>query len=257
VFVLAVCVLLSQENTKGARRRALLRMQSQKYHFIHQVSPPLSGGNGSANGLTLNPIRNKLVCLQSLLHTGLDLCLCVNLTNNTQNFSYLGDSLVDVHSRTLLRGGNIIEIPLIYLCGIVLFPGETLPLRVSDARYREYFEASSELARHSAHDRGIVFGISCSINTGSGNRGDTPISYGTIAEICSKHVALDEVRIVARGRYRFVTISKRRENGIVWAVVEILEDEAAKPSTFSYDYFHANSRPFPSWVRRKHCPCFF
>ena len=151
-----------------------------------------------------------------------------------------------------MRGGDIVEIPLIYLQGVVLFPGETLPLRISDARYREYFQGSSQSTRRAPIDRGITFGIACPAITSSSEREVISILYGTLAEICSKQIAPDEVRILARGRYRFVTISKRRENGIVWAVVEILEDDLARPSSLSCEFANSNSRPFPPWVRRKH-----
>ena len=48
---------------------------------------------------------------------------------------YLGDTVEDVSRGCPLVEGSIVELPLILLRGVVLFPGETLPLRLYNTDY--------------------------------------------------------------------------------------------------------------------------
>jgi cereblon len=48
--------------------------------------------------------------------------------------SYLGD-VEDVARGAILAEGSIVRLPLILLGGVVLFPGETLPLRLYNTDY--------------------------------------------------------------------------------------------------------------------------
>lgn len=49
-------------------------------------------------------------------------------------FQYLGDDLEEVRGRTIHEDETVVSLPLLYLPGVVLMPGQTLPLNLSHVR---------------------------------------------------------------------------------------------------------------------------
>ncbi|ONK79086.1 uncharacterized protein A4U43_C01F2800 [Asparagus officinalis] len=144
--------------------------------FLFSFWLPSSGNDGGAGpygGFTFNP------CLASL-HT------------------YLGE-VDDTHGRlSFLDGGAILNLPMFYLEGVVLFPEATLPLRVIQPRFKAAVERALQQVE-----------ASCTIGVVRVHRhpDDGRVRFattGTTAEI-RQYRQLDDgsLNVVARGRQRF------------------------------------------------------
>ena len=156
--------------------------------------------------------------------------------------SYLGEELVDVHNVSILEPGAEVEVPLLRLSGVVLFPGEALPLRITEARYVAHFRAMSTgrgVSRGSA--TATVIAVMCHFSEANHAR------VGTLADVCSIQCGPDEVRLLTRGRYRFALLRTHRDDGMLWATARVLDDQPLyrprRPSA---------GRPFLQWV----CPLY-
>ncbi|KAK9102316.1 hypothetical protein Sjap_019570 [Stephania japonica] len=140
------------------------------------------GGAGGYGGFTFD------TCLASL-HT------------------YLGE-VDDTHNRkSFLDGGAILNLPMFYLEGVVLFPEATLPLRVIQPR----FKAAVERALSQA-DAPNTIALICELGTGSrfasiGVPGDGRLQFakvGTTAEIRQYRRLEDgSFNVLTRGQQRF------------------------------------------------------
>ncbi|KAJ8301385.1 hypothetical protein KUTeg_020372 [Tegillarca granosa] len=118
--------------------------------------------------------------------------------------SYLGDDLEELRGRTVLDENCTVTLPIVQLPGMVLVPGQTIPL-------------------HLFHQHTVAM-----IKDNS----STIANIGTTAEIYSvkdetdDHTGLSSIRVKARGRQRFEILeTKRSPTGILMAKVAILPEK--------------------------------
>ncbi|KAH9570350.1 hypothetical protein CY35_02G035200 [Sphagnum magellanicum] len=142
-------------------------------------------------------------------------------TNLASMHTYLGE-VEDVTScRSFADGGALLTLAMFYLEGIVLFPGDTLPLRVLQPR----FLAAVERARHSVEAPNMLGVIHVRARPQDGQV--HVASVGTTAEIRQLRQLTDgSVNVVAKGRQRFRICNAWTEaNGVLIARVQIIEEE--------------------------------
>ncbi|XP_078339772.1 protein cereblon-like [Crassostrea virginica] len=135
--------------------------------------------------------------------------------------SYLGDDLEDVRGRTFYEEGSTISLPVIQLPGMVLVPGQTIPLHL--------FHQHTVAMLKGVMDKDNTFGIVAYRFSDEG--GHTIASIGTTAEIFSvkdetdDRTGLASIRVKAKGRQRFKVIESRRTaTGILMCSVKILNE---------------------------------
>ncbi|XP_012284303.1 protein cereblon [Orussus abietinus] len=176
--------------------------------------------------------------------------------------SYLGNDLEDLRGRTILDNG-VNVLPLLLQHSVVLFPGQTLPMTVSDV------ETFNMLQKCILGNR--TFGVCCL-------RMNEPVSIGTTAEIYQYTIASEAQRfqIKAKGRQRFKILKVNSQGGSKTAYVKILPEETLGPANFderlvSLDHLRvdptnekeaklrnklerteAAMTPFPAWVYRQY-----
>lgn len=145
---------------------------------------------------------------------------------------------MDVHNVSILDAEAEVQVPLLRLSGVVLFPGEALPLRITEARYIAHFRAMSTgrgASRASAAPS--VIAVMCHFS--EPGRG----VVGTLADVCSIQCGPDEVRLLTRGRYRFTLLRTHRDDGMLWATARVQDDEPLHRARRS-----SAGQPFPQWV---------
>ncbi|CAN6341344.1 unnamed protein product [Urochloa humidicola] len=135
--------------------------------------------------------------------------------------TYLGE-VDDTRGRVShLDGGTVINLPMFYLQGVVLFPGATLPLRVIQSRLVVTIDKAMRLV-----DAPCTIGVVL-MRRQSNDRHYATASVGTTAEI-RQHGRLDDgsLNVVARGQQRF---RLRRHwidvDRVVWGEVQIIEED--------------------------------
>ncbi|KAK3767566.1 hypothetical protein RRG08_003828 [Elysia crispata] len=137
--------------------------------------------------------------------------------------SYLGSDLEEVRGRTILEEGSVVTMPLLLLPGVVLVPGQVLPLQL-------HMQHLVAMVRRVA-DTDNTFGV---INISRSYRGDNIQNVSTLgctAEIFSKRDELDDssgistMTVKARGRQRFRIIDMKSEvTGEIMGKVRILPE---------------------------------
>ncbi|TKW26288.1 hypothetical protein SEVIR_3G178400v4 [Setaria viridis] len=134
--------------------------------------------------------------------------------------TYLGE-VDDTRGRvSLLDGGTVINLPMFYLQGVVLFPGATLPLRVIQSRLVVTIDKALRLA-----DAPCTIGVV--LMRRHSNHRHYAALVGTTAEI-RQLGRLDDgsLNVVARGQQRF---RLRRHwidvDRVVWGEVQIIEED--------------------------------
>nr|XP_024396736.1 protein cereblon-like isoform X4 [Physcomitrium patens] len=122
-------------------------------------------------------------------------------------------------SRSFADGGAFLVLPMFYLEGIVLFPEDTLPLRVLQPR----FKAAVDRAMKST-DAPNTLGV---IHVRARDGQVTVASVGTTAEIRQLRNLNDgSVNVVTKGRQRFRICKAWTEaDGALFAQVQIIEEE--------------------------------
>ncbi|XP_076469200.1 protein cereblon-like [Babylonia areolata] len=135
--------------------------------------------------------------------------------------SYLGDDLEDVRGRTLHEDNAVVMLPLLPLPGVVLVPGQVIPLHL----FQQQLIAT---IRHLA-DTDKTFGVVTYITDHDYTSGLSDI--GCTAELFSMKNETDDgsglatLRALARGRQRFKVMETRREmTGILAGKVRILPE---------------------------------
>ncbi|XP_020187370.1 uncharacterized protein [Aegilops tauschii subsp. strangulata] len=136
--------------------------------------------------------------------------------------TYLGD-VDDIPGRkaTLLDAGSILTLPMLFLHGVVLFPGATLPLKLIEARFVAAVEKA--LRRDDAPDTiGVVL-----MHGRPNHRNYANASVGTTAEIRQLGRSDDgSINVKARGQQRFRLIRYWSDvDGVVWGEVQIIEED--------------------------------
>ena len=125
--------------------------------------------------------------------------------------AYLGDT-DDVLGKTWLDEGSTIQIPLMPMPGVVLFPDETLPVRFFE---RSQVQLLRQLASRAAHLPTSHVGIVNSLNNRSQRPIDGVACVGTTAEVVRSQPDADEscAAAVLRGRQRFRILSMHQRSG--------------------------------------------
>ncbi|CAG5126153.1 unnamed protein product, partial [Candidula unifasciata] len=137
--------------------------------------------------------------------------------------SYLGSDLEDVRGRTIFEESSIVTLPLLLLPGVVLVPGQVIPLQL-------YTQRLVAVVRKVA-DKDRTFGV-INLSKNYDEEGRQHISsVGCTAEIFSMKDEMDEpsgistVRVKARGRQRFKVVEMKSEiTGDLTGTVKILPE---------------------------------
>ncbi|XP_022258862.1 protein cereblon-like [Limulus polyphemus] len=157
--------------------------------------------------------------------------------------TYLGNDLEELSGRTLLDDNSCQNLPLLPLPGIVLVPGQTIPLQLFEpsviSMVKRIIEKDHTLGIINSRYQAPLPGVVC---------------VGTTAEIRSyreeadENVGLSTLRLKAEGRQRFQIIETMRQiDGVLMAKIRIL------PEVTVYIYFYdrfdfANYTRWPRWV---------
>jgi ATP-dependent Lon protease len=125
----------------------------------------------------------------------------------------------ELSGRTVLDAENDIELPLLPMQGVVLMPGETLPLHIFMPQFVSMMKRCL--------DGNKTFGV-CTIKSDSS--GEEYSNVGTTAEIFSVKEdttgGIHTMTVKATGRQRFQILSKKRQSDrVVVATVRVLPDE--------------------------------
>ncbi|PNF42523.1 hypothetical protein B7P43_G08253 [Cryptotermes secundus] len=131
--------------------------------------------------------------------------------------NYLGENLEELRGRTVLDDGSFQLLPLLPQPGVVLVPGQTLPLMV-------FYPPTVSMLRKIISTNG-TFGVICVRYFEASN--PKMANVGTTAEIYEYRDEEDLAgfRIKAKGRQRFrVMESQRQVDGNVTATVKILPE---------------------------------
>jgi len=144
------------------------------------------------------------------------------LIANCEVFFLYHSEVDDTRGRvSLLDGGTVVNLPMFYLQGVVLFPGATLPLRVIQSRLVVTIDKALGLV-----DAPCTIGVVL-MRRLSNHRHYATASVGTTAEI-RQLGRLDDgsLNVVARGQQRF---RLRRHwidvDRVVWGEVQIIEED--------------------------------
>ncbi|CAK9881905.1 unnamed protein product [Sphagnum jensenii] len=142
-------------------------------------------------------------------------------TNLASMHTYLGEVDDVTSSRSFADAGAVLTLAMFYLEGIVLFPGDTLPLRVLQPR----FLAAVDRARHSVEAPNMLGVIHVRARPQDGQV--HVASVGTTAEIRQLRQLPDgSMNVVAKGRQRFRVCNARTEaDGVLIAQVLIIDEE--------------------------------
>ncbi|XP_072178020.1 protein cereblon-like [Diadema setosum] len=141
--------------------------------------------------------------------------------------SYLGSDLEEYSGRTVLDDECSVSLPLVQFPGVVLVPGETLPLHLFNPRL-------ISMMKHILHNNRTFGMLYESRDRAARHDGNIP-DVGTTAEIFSAKEedegGVETMRIKAMGRQRFKVMETRRQtDGILIGQVMILpERKVADP----------------------------
>ncbi|KAG6542344.1 hypothetical protein Mapa_016270 [Marchantia paleacea] len=135
--------------------------------------------------------------------------------------TYLGEVDDVGQARSFLNGGALLTLPMFYLEGIVLFPEDTLPLRVLQPR----FKAAVERAMRQT-EAPCTLGV-IHVRARMRGSGVHMASVGTTAEIRQlRRLSDGSMNVVTRGRQRFrIRKAWTEADGAPCAQVQIIEED--------------------------------
>jgi hypothetical protein len=158
--------------------------------------------------------------------------------------------------------GKEYRILLIALSDIVLFPGETIPLRLQDQNIVNHVkrilnDLDNSILNHSTGSEDLIIGV---VNCPRIGRGQPNLvgSFGTTIEVRSSSCSLlnqninpygqnryaEEIILTGRGQYRFKILSVHHVGGGVnYGTVTLFSDNRQREEHLRYEMC-----PFPSWV---------
>ena len=182
--------------------------------------------------------------------------------------SYLGESLKDSKRRDVvldLKWGKEYRILLVSLSDIVLFPGETIPLRLQDQNIVNHVKRilNGLDSNNSMDSEDLIIGV---VNCPRIGRGQPNLvgSFGTTIEVRSSSCSLlnqiinpygqnryaEEIILTGRGQYRFKILSVHHVGGGVnYGTVTLFSDNRQRQEYLRYEMC-----PFPSWVYKINAP---
>jgi len=183
--------------------------------------------------------------------------------------SYLGDHLKDSRRRGLfeVEWGKEYRLLLIPLVDIVLFPGETIPLRLQDQNLVNHVkriihdQENSSLGGEGQEDH--IIGV---VNNPRTGRGRTNLNgcFGTTLEIRSSSCSqvsqflhsvdpgrpIEEVVLTGRGQFRFQIVRLHHVgSGVNYATIRMFDER-----TVNCNSERLELNPFPSWVYKSNAP---
>jgi Lon protease-like protein len=171
--------------------------------------------------------------------------------------SYLGNPLHESYSRNILLPDCVYDILLLPLPDVIIFPGETVPLRIQNRGFILRLGSSIRASERISNSTGEG-SIACHIGIIRHIRmhgGSSVEKIGTTVEIRSTHnnttVNDEELIVTAKGRHRFEILKVKRNNNmttgeaILTAQVRILNDSLMNPIVLSSSPSH---NPFPRWI---------
>lgn len=191
-----------------------------------------------------------------------------NIIFNSSLHSYLGNDLNYIHERIFLEENNYITLPILYLDSVIIFPTESIPLRISNNTLVSYLRThsiSSNLSNNNSSNNNnnsnnnnennpIILGIIGRYFNSEYNRVTIP-NIGTIVEaIASKFEGNDAV-LLAKGRCRFKQLSRftdpvyhiQKVNALILS--EGVCSYSTSASQLHNSLYHARAmNPFPFWV---------
>ncbi|RDD39935.1 Protein cereblon [Trichoplax sp. H2] len=161
---------------------------------------------------------------------------------------YLGSNLEEFTGRTVFEEDQVVQLPILRLPSLVLFPGELLPLHF-------YMPNQVNMVRN-------LFRTNRTLGVVNLKHSNQQCRYGTTAEIISVHADELEggVSVKSIGRQRFYIKSTRRQSdGILLANVEIMKESSvtkypagfviSKPGCRNRALSkYKNLSPHPSWL---------
>ncbi len=184
--------------------------------------------------------------------------------------SYLGEQLKDSRRRGTVeviweKEYRLLLIPLV---DIVLFPGETIPLRLQDqnivTHVKRIIQELESNPLGAENNEGLMIGVVNNPRTGRG-RQNLVGWFGTTIEVRSSsctpliptarsyidHVrSTEEVMLTGKGQYRFQIVRMQHVgSGVNYATVKIFDERNVRsgPSLHDID-------PFPPWVYQINAP---
>lgn len=171
---------------------------------------------------------------------------------NAASHSYLGDRLQELIAINFLNEGQTYEVLILPMPDVVLFPGETIPLRIQNRELTRRLGEFVESSRNGYHTVSLNFGI-LRVTYNRDDRSNVMDNYGTTIDIRSignnGNEDYDEFLLTAKGRQRFKKLSMKVVNGIYIAEVEILSDKSMFRVLHQPAY-----NPFPNCVFKPHFP---
>lgn len=146
-------------------------------------------------------------------------------TNLASMHTYLGGlgEVEDVgNDRSNDTCGKVLKLPMFYLEGIVLFPGQKLPLRVLQQRFKAAVcHAMDPVANDAIQTLGVIH-----VRVSRSGRIHVA-NYGTTAKICKAKEQRDgSVNVMTKGVQRFRILSVwTQPDGALFAQVQIIEED--------------------------------
>ncbi|KAG0578077.1 hypothetical protein M758_5G197300 [Ceratodon purpureus] len=171
-------------------------------------------------------------------------------TNLASMHTYLGGlgEVEDIgNERFNGAGGAVLRLPMFYLEGIVLFPGQKLPLRVLQQRFKAAVcHAMDPVANDAIQTLGVIH-----VRVSRSGRIHVA-NYGTTAKICKAKEQRDgSVNVMTKGVQRFRILSVwTQPDGALFAQVQIIEEDT---KTLGYFSRHMNTAfgPLASTFNRR------
>ncbi len=181
----------------------------------------------------------------------------VHVLADPASHGYLGNNMEDVKRRNVLLVNETYELLLLPIRDIILFPGETLPLRIQNPVFISEIQKLCESNVNvygDAHDEVCHLGV---VNAAWLTRSVFP--QGTTIEVRSKSrrsgaavanrsESDEELVLTSKGRHRFKILKLRRQRGVTFATVRI-QSEAVPRCTQYLSLPHA-VKAAPTWALR-------
>jgi hypothetical protein len=162
--------------------------------------------------------------------------------------SYLGPGQSTIDNCLVLCPGEEYEILLYPIPDIVLFPGQTIPLRIQNRAFIHKFLTMRQVNNSTVVGQIGIVNISHFQNLRYGSLA----KVGTTMEVRSTYrQSFNDMELVVsgKGRYRFFINNIRTDSGVPLATIRILPDFLPTFSTISI-----NKNPFPQWVYDQYSP---
>lgn len=160
---------------------------------------------------------------------------------------YLGSNLLDLYGVNSLTEEKDYELLIVTLPSVVLFPGETIPIRSKTASYISALNTLISRQNESCYI-GIIDSSRLLPDILKRNKNEC---FGTCVEIKKTSSNPDELILIAKAKYRFKSKYRRRENGVLFSTVQILPELYPIPSddTRNLSIIKSSStHPFPLFI---------